>query len=81
MLDEKIRILEVLVNNYNDGRSKGFYCLAVNLLDLDALKDIMVQIDRDIDPKDISLKEKAGMIKSLFEAHACKEGIELKLRK
>ncbi|MBN1499605.1 MAG: DUF3795 domain-containing protein [Spirochaetes bacterium] len=31
-LDEKVLILERLISDYNDGRKKGFYCLAVNLL-------------------------------------------------
>lgn len=36
MLEEKIEILEFLIENYNDGRSKNIYCIAVNLLELNA---------------------------------------------
>jgi len=31
-LDEKIKILKYLLVNYNDGRRKSFFCIAINLL-------------------------------------------------
>ena len=43
-LDSKIRILEELLANYNDGRRKGLFCIAVNLLDLDEVVSIMEQL-------------------------------------
>jgi hypothetical protein len=33
-LNEKMKFLNILLENYNDGRRKKFYCLAINLLDL-----------------------------------------------
>ena len=81
VLTEKIEILEFLVSNYNDGRSKNFYCIAVNLLELDALKEIMKEITCDISRRDIPLKEKLEQIKALFETQAANAGLELKLRK
>lgn len=40
-LDTKVTILRELLDNYNDGRRKNFYCLAVNLMPLPQLKEIM----------------------------------------
>ena len=40
-LEEKIKILHTLLDGYNDGRRKTFYCTAVALLDLDAIRDVM----------------------------------------
>ena len=37
-LDEKIGLLKILLENYDDGRRKSFYCLAVNLLELPDVK-------------------------------------------
>ena len=34
---EKARILDVLISNYNDGRKKTLFCVAVNLLELQEL--------------------------------------------
>ena len=50
-LNEKISVLEVLLKNHDNGRRKGFYCLAVNLLALEDIKAVMANIDNDTDSK------------------------------
>jgi hypothetical protein len=79
-LDEKVDILEFLIKHYNDGK-KSFYCNAVNLLNLKALRDIMEQIDGKISKQDIDIKDKIELIIGLFESKAKKENIDLRLRK
>jgi hypothetical protein len=76
-LNEKVRILEFLIKNYNDGKRKNFYCIAVNLLKLADLKKIMKQIDKDVNIKEDMVKR----IVDLFEEKAKKGKIALKLRK
>ena len=71
-LNEKIGILETLLTNHDDGRRKGFYCLAVNLLDLQALKTVMERITDETEPK---------AVVRLFEETAAQRGGSLKLRK
>lgn len=80
-LNEKVNILEFLINNYNDGRKKSFYCMTVNLLNLADLKRIMEQIDKKIKNQDIDIKEKIKLIIDLFESKAKNKNIDLKLRK
>lgn len=80
-LNEKVDILEFLINNYDDGRRKNFYCIAVNLLKPSDLKAIMTQINEHISKHDSNRKDKIKQIISLFEEHASKDNIELKLRK
>jgi len=80
-LQEKIEILEVLISTYNDGRRKGYYCTAVNLLSLPDLREIMNEIQEKIAPQDITPKEKIEKIVRLIEARAKASNIELKLRK
>jgi len=80
-LNDKMRILEYLISNYNDGRSKSFYCLAVNLIDLSDLNNIMEQIDRQIKFQDIDIKSKAKLAADLFYSTANKRNIVLKLIK
>ena len=41
---EKIEILNYLLANYNNGRRKTFFCIAVNLLDLPDIREILRQI-------------------------------------
>ena len=38
---QKLQILKLLLEGNNDGRRKSFFCLAVNLLDLEDLKTVM----------------------------------------
>lgn len=40
MLNEKVELLEFLLKSCNDGRRKNFYCIAVNLLPLEDVREI-----------------------------------------
>ena len=79
-LTEKIDILDFLINTYNDGRRKAFYCNAVNLLPLADLREIMDIIKERIAGYDIPLKEKIEEIVRLMEERAASHNIQLKLR-
>jgi hypothetical protein len=58
-LAEKIEILRYLLANYNDGRRKNFYCIAVNLLELQDVKSVMEQIATKTGSDNLTFKEKA----------------------
>ena len=80
-LDEKVRILEFLIKSYNDGKRKSFYCIAVNLLDLTAIRSIIEQIDKKISKQNMNIKGKIKLVIDLFESKAKEENIDLRLRK
>jgi len=70
---EKRHILDRLLAEYNDGREKTLFCLAVNLLPLDDLRTLFEDGDLEM-----SLKDRAKrMEKRLRE----RSNVELKLRK
>lgn len=79
-LDEKVFILETLLTDYNDGRRKSFFCLAVNLLELQDVKYVMEQITSQTQPEQ-SVKDKATMAVKLFQSMAERRNLTLKLRK
>jgi len=79
-LDEKIRILETLLEHYDDGRRKSFFCIAVNLLELEDVHVIMEQISAEA-LLEMPLKERAKAASRLFEEMAARRDISLKLRK
>jgi len=79
-LNEKISIIEELLKNYNDGRRKSFYCIAVNLLELKDIKAVMKKIKENT-TKEMSIKEKATIAVKLFEDMASQRNISTKLRK
>lgn len=72
MLDEKVDVLTTLLTDYNDGRRKNFYCIAINLLSLPDIKDVMTHVNQNTAPQEIV---------ELFKAKASKKKIELVLRK
>ena len=80
-LNRKIEILKLLLDRYNDGRRKNFYCMAVNLLPLDDLIRITEIINTDIDAQDPDPKTKAARVVALINEYAQERGLELKLRK
>lgn len=79
-LDEKIGILENLLAHYDDGRRKGLFCLAVNLLELQDVQSVMEQIELETNPEQ-PIKERAASAVLLFQKMAESRGIVLKLRK
>lgn len=79
-LNEKMAILQALLDGYNDGRRKNTFCVAVNLLELQDVRDVMAQVADEIDPQ-APVKEKAAQAAGLFQAMADSRGISLKLNK
>ena len=78
-LNEKIIILNDLLINYNDGRRKSFYCIAVNLLEINDIKYAIKQLKKDTKSKELSIKEKSAIAVELFENIAKEKNITLKL--
>ena len=78
---EKANILEVLLSNYNDGRKKTLFCVAVNLLELQELQTVLKEIDRKPDMETLTLKEKSAFVAGLLQDAAAAKNIDLKLHK
>ncbi|MEA5031702.1 MAG: DUF3795 domain-containing protein [Sphaerochaeta sp.] len=79
-LDEKIGILKHLLAKYDDGRRKGFYCLAVNLLDLELLRDVVERVEVTIAQSDMDRKECVQLMVSTLNEIARERNISLRLR-
>lgn len=80
-LTQKIEIVQYLLANYNDGRRKSFFCIAVNLLELPDVLSVVEQIRAETEWENLTLKEKAAFAANLFQTMAAKRNIVLKLRK
>ena len=70
---EKRQILDRLLSDYNDGRKKNLFCLAVNLLSLNDLRTVFEKEEREI-----PLKERASLMDERLKERT---ETELKLRK
>ena len=79
--EEKIRILDYLLSNYNDGRRKSFFCVAVNLLDISELKAALRLVSENKELSLLSKKQSASYVVDILNSIADKRGIKLKLNK
>ena len=80
-LEEKVKILRYLLDHYNDGRRKNFFCIAVNLLELKDVQFVVEKILAEIKSDNLTIKEKAKIAVSVFQTMAEKRKIVLKLNK
>jgi hypothetical protein len=78
---QKIRdqYLTEMLNEYNDGRSKSYYCIAATVLRIDELKVVMDTAKKKT--KDMQLKQKARVLHSMLNLIAIEKCYLLKLRK
>ena len=78
---EKIQILSHLLANYNDGRRKNFFCVAVNLLEISELQEAMKQIKQNDELSVLSVKEQCSYIVDILQKIADRRNIKLKFVK
>lgn len=78
-LDGKAALLERLLERYNDGRRKSFFCTAVNLLELEELRETAALLDSETER--LEPKERGALAAARFQELAKRKGVELKLRK
>ncbi len=76
-LEKKKEYLKYFLKTHNDGRSKGFFCLAISLLAINDLDEI-IEIVKE---KEKHQKLETDTVKGLFYERARARGIELILRK
>jgi len=71
--------LKTLLEKYNDGKSKGLYCLVANDMPLNELELLIKKIDKI--PNKMDIKEKAKQVRIEISALEVKLGLTFKLRK
>jgi len=78
---QKIReaLLKQMLAEFNEGRSKSYYCIAATVLEVDELQEILDKAKRQ--SKGMPLKAKSKMMHSLLDFVASKRGYILRLRR
>jgi len=73
------KLLKVMLRNFNEGRSKRYYCLAATVFEVAELQKLLNEgTERS---KGLDVKEKSNVLHSLFDSAAEKKSYHLKLRK
>lgn len=82
--ERRIELLEILLEHFDEGRSKSFYCIAATLLPITDLEIALENCEQKLKADKIGLddaKTKSKILKGVLNDIAAREGIELKLRK
>jgi hypothetical protein len=74
--NERIALLNKLLEEYDDGRSKSFFCLAAALMEIDDLQEAIFQI-QEIRGQSKDSKQLAKQAKNILEQRANLKGVEL----
>lgn len=75
----KERLLKGMIRDFNEGRSKSYYCIAATVMDVEEIKEALAGAKRG--SRGLQIKEKAGLLHSLLDGIAAKKKYHLKLRK
>ena len=68
-----------MLSEFNEGRSKSYYCIVATVFDVDELKQLLnTAVEQS---KGLALKEKAKLLHQLLDTAAEKKDYLLKLRK
>ena len=81
---KRLKLLEKMLESFNEGRSKSFYCIASALLSINDLEQALRNAEKMIIEEKINdsdLKSKSKILKQILNKYADKQSIELKLRK
>lgn len=81
---KRIKLFETMMENFDDGRSRSFYCKSAALLDLTSLEKSLDDATQKIKVGNIKsndIKIKAKILKEILTKIALKEGVELVKKK
>jgi len=81
---KRIKILEAFLRDFNDGRSKSYFCIAVTLLPIEDLELSIAKARSKIKEKGLEsddIKTKNKIVKEFLNNFAVDRRIELKLRR
>lgn len=81
---QRIVMLEKMLEHYDDGKSKSYFCIAAALLSIDGLTRSIQRADQKVEESCIDhrdFKTKAKVLRQFLEDTAQGENAELKLRK
>ncbi len=78
---QKIRekLLKEMLQDFNEGRSKRYYCIATTVLEINELKNVLSEAKEQ--SRDLDIKDKSKVLHSLLDSVANRKNYLLKLRK
>jgi hypothetical protein len=81
---KRIKLLEKMIENFDDGRSRSFFCRATCLLDIKSLESSLNKANRKVKTENIKtddIKGKAKILREILDKIASKKAVELAKKK
>jgi len=81
---ERISLLEEMIKDYDEGRSRSLFCRAAGLMDVKDLTGCLAKAQKAVRESQVDkndMKSKASILKKLLEDTSSKKGIELRIGK
>ncbi len=81
---KRIVLLEKMLESFDDGRSRSFYCIAATLLPIEDLEASLAEAERGTRTNEVvvdDVRTRAGVVRKLLSDVAGREGVELRLRR
>ncbi len=72
-------LLKVMLQEYNEGRSKSYYCIVATVLKVEELEEALDKAKKE--SEGLNIKEKAKLLRFILDEIATKNNYLLKLRK
>ena len=79
MQKNKEHLLKMMLKDFNEGRSKSYYCIAATVIEIEELKEVLTQVKKKTNGLDI--KEKSKVLHTILNDIAQNKNYCLKLRK
>jgi len=77
--ETKERLLRDMLREFNEGRSKNYYCVAATVLKVDELEGALDEAHQQ--SKGLDMREKSKLLHSILDSIANRKNFILKLRK
>lgn len=76
-----MQVLSHLLDHYNDGRRKTFFCVAVNLMELSELQEALTELQANEALSSLPPKERSAYAAEVIQKIAGRRNVSLKLIK
>jgi ACT domain-containing protein len=76
---EREKLLRDMLQNFNEGRSKSYYCIAATVMEIEEVKDALTKAKRQ--SASLGIRDKSAVLHSMLDGIATQKGYLLKLRK
>lgn len=78
---QKVReeLLKEMLQEFNEGRSKSYYCIAATVLEIEALKEALIKAKKE--SKGLGIKDKSKILHSILDEVAKRRNYCLRLRR